>query len=199
LRASVTALCLFCAALAGLAAASHAEAPRAAGMAEDCASRSAAVQPLAKILNTRDASFDCLGLSVDARAEITGIRFEKHAAGAGLRPAPALADVREFAPAEVASARGAVLDGTPGHDAVLLHGEIDTGRATVPLTVTFLHNGLTGEYRACAASLDRGADGAWHLSDARHRRIAQVVVETWRLPVIGVVGIDQLRGLCTPS
>lgn len=199
MRAEVTALLLSCAVVAGVAVASHAAAPREARMAENCASRSASVQPLAKILNTRDASFDCLGVNVDARADITGIRFEKRMNGALALAAAALVDVREFAPEEIASARGAVLDGTPGHDAVLLHGEIDAGQTSVPLTVTFLHNGLTGEYRACDASLERNADGAWHLTDARHRPVSEVVVRTWRLPVVGVVGIDKLQGLCAQS
>lgn len=172
-----------------------------AAMAADCAARSGAVQPLATIVNTRDRSFDCLGLSLDGRANIAAIRFEKHdggvtAAAAGERAAT---HVREFSPAEMATARGAVLDGTPGHDAVVLRGRIGAGATSVPLVVTFLYNGLTGEYRACHASLDREAGGAWRLMDADDRPVSLVVVKTWGLPVIGTVGIAALQGICAQS
>jgi hypothetical protein len=166
-----------------------------ATMAADCAARSGSVQPLAKIVNTRDRSFDCLGLSLDARANIAAIRFEKHDSSV----TAAAIHVREFSPAEVATARGAVLDGTPGHDAVVLRGQIGAGATSVPLVVTFLYNGFTGEYRACRATLDRVAGGGWRLMDADDRPVSVVVVKTWGLPVIGTVGIAALQGICAQS
>jgi hypothetical protein len=172
------------------------------GAVQHCVARSISVQPLATIVNTRDANFDCLGLNVDGRGDIVGIRFEKHEGrahrGGAEEPVPD-ASVREIAPAEIAGARGAVLDGVPGHDAVLLHGDVASRQTSVPLVVSFLYNGVTGEYRACNATLARTPDGAWRLLDARQRPVSLITVRTWRLPVVGIVGIETIQGICASS
>ena len=173
-----------------------------ASMNEDCAKASPSVQPLAKIINTRDASFNCLGLSVDARTNIRAIRFEKHEPAAARKNEGQSAgdvSVREFTASEIASERGAVLDGVPGHDAVVLRGAVDAAQTNVPLVVSFLHNGLTGEYRACRVALARGADENWRLLDAELRPVSLVVVKTWALPLVGTIGIDAMQGICPAS
>lgn len=173
-----------------------------ASMNEDCAKGTPSVQPLAKIINTRDASFNCLGVSVDARTNILAIRFEKHEPTAARKIAGGSTggvSVREFTPSEIGSDRGAVLDGVPGHDAVVLHGALDAAQANVPLIVSFLHNGLTGEYRACRIALARGVDENWRLLDAELRPVSLVVVKTWALPLVGTVGIDAMQGICAAS
>src|SRR5690349_2387579 len=43
-----------------------------------CAARTASLQPLAVVRNTRDRDFSCLGLVVDAGATPVAIRFEVH-------------------------------------------------------------------------------------------------------------------------
>jgi hypothetical protein len=169
-------------------------------MAGDCARGSALVQPLAKIINTRDASFNCVGVSLDDRANILAIRFEKHGgdrAHGAAGDAAADVHVREFTPAELASDRGAVLDGVPGHDAVLLKGTVKPAQSDVPLVLSFLYNGLTGEYRGCDTTLTRGPDDRWHLLDAQRRPVSLVIVKTWGVPVIGTVGIETLQGICS--
>jgi hypothetical protein len=169
---------------------------------QQCISRSTSVQPLAMIVNTRDANFNCLGLSVDGHGDVVGIRFEKHEPRAARGDAGQYATgpgVREIAPAEIAGARGAVLDGVPGHDAVLLRGNIASRQNNVPLVVSFLYNGFTGEYRACNATLARAPDGAWHLLDEQKRQVSLITVRTWRLPVVGIVGIETIQGICTSS
>lgn len=169
------------------------------GMAEGCGEGSASVQPLAKIVNTRDASFDCVGISLDDHDNIRAIRFEKHDGG---RPhqtaseAAAAVEVREFTPAELASEHGAVLDGVPGHDAVLLKGVVKPAQSNVPLVLSFLYNGLTGEYRGCDTALMRGPDQRWHLLDAQQRPVSLVILKTWGLPVVGTVGIETVEGIC---
>lgn len=173
-----------------------------ASMSEDCAKGSPSVQPLAKIINTRDASFQCLGVSVDGRANIRAIRFEKHERSTARKvedDSASEVSVREFTPAEIASEHGAVLDGVPGHDAVMLRGAVDAAQTNVPLVVTFLHNGLTGEYRACRTTLVREADENWRLLDARLRPVSLVVVRTWALPLIGTVGIEAVQGICSAT
>jgi len=157
-------------------------------MGPDCRGRSAGVQPLATVTNTYDRDYHCLGVRVDAAADVTAIRFESH-------HADGRDTSREFSPDEVASDRGAVLDGRPGHDAVILRGRIGT-RASTPLMLEFLRNGLTGEYRRCALTLARDTANAWHLLDARGRQEDRIVVETWGLPVIGTLGIANVRGVC---
>lgn len=162
--------------------------------ADSCRGGERRVQLLATILNTRNRNYDCLGVSLDGRADIIGLRFEAHdvegASGAGP------VRVREFALRELASERGAVLDGVPGHDAVILRGEIAAGANTAALVVRFLHNGFTGEFRDCRVVLARDRDASWHLLDAANRPVPLVVVKTWELPLVGTVGIETLEGAC---
>lgn len=169
-------------------------------MAESCGPGSAAVQPLAKIINTRDASFDCVGVSLDDHADIRAIHFEKHEADplhGAVGEAAADVHVREFTLAELASEHGAVLDGVPGHDAVLLRGVVKPAQPNVPLVLSFLYNGLTGEYRGCDTALLRGPDQKWHLLDAQRRPVSLIVIKTWGLPMIGTVGIETVQGICS--
>jgi hypothetical protein len=44
---------------------------------------------------------------------------------------------------------GAVLDGRPGHDAVILRGRIAVRTTSAALTLEFLRDGLTNDYRYC--------------------------------------------------
>ena len=157
-----------------------------------CEQASPQLQPLAKIINTRDETYHCLGVSVDARAEIIAIRFETHAlADAGV------ARVRSFTPGEIARTQGVVLDGTPGHDAVVLQGDIVPGRTRTTLTLKFLHNGITGEFHQCAVTLDRAEGTAWRLANSHQDAFPVVVVRTWTVPLFGTIGIDTVEGICS--
>ena len=130
---------------------------------------------------------------------ITAVRFETHEFHADRQSqgsAPHSVKVREFAPRDIASEKGVVLDGAPGHDAVILKGNIVEGRSSDPLVVKFLYNGLTDQFRECRIALKRGGDVGWHLVNAENRRVPLVVVETWSLPLLGTVGIKTLQGLC---
>lgn len=165
----------------------------------DCADAPVQVQPLAKIINTRDDNYQCLGVSVDARAEITAVRFETHEFdrdAESREPVERRVRVREFTPDEIARASGVVLDGRPGHDAVILQGDIVAGRSSAALNLRFLHNGLTSEFRQCAVKLDHAHGAAWRLVDSRNRAVPLVVVKTWALPLFGTIGIDTLQGIC---
>lgn len=164
-----------------------------------CSAGSVSVQQIAKITNTRDRNFHCLGVAVDRQANITAIRFETHEFDADRQSrgrAPHSVKVREFAPRDIASEKGVVLDGRPGHDAVILQGNIIEGRSSDQLVVKFLYNGLTDQFRECRFVLKRGRDVGWHLVNAENRRVPLVVVETWSLPLVGTVGIKTLQGLC---
>lgn len=164
-----------------------------------CSPASASVQQIAKITNTRDRNFHCLGVAVDRQANITAVRFETHEIDADRQDrggAPHSVKVREFAPRDIASEKGVVLDGAPGHDAVILQGNIVEGRSSDQLVVKFLYNGLTDQFRECRVALKHSRDVGWHLVNAENRRVPRIVVETWSLPLVGTVGIKTLQGLC---
>jgi hypothetical protein len=158
-------------------------------MGADCRDGTGAVQPLAIVRNTYDRSYQCLGVRVDAWANITAIRFESYRSDGH-------DTIREFSLANVASDHGAVLDGKPGHDAVILRGRIAARTTSAALTLEFLRDGLTDDYRYCGFSLERDEYNRWHLLDARGRSQSLIVVETWSLPLIGTIGIDDVRGIC---
>jgi hypothetical protein len=175
--------------LAGALATAPAGAREAVGGA--CERASTELQPLAKVVNTRDLTYHCLGVSVDARAEITAIRFETHA------PAEdGIVRVRSFTPAEIARTEGVVLDGTPGHDAVILQGTVVPGQPRTTLQLKFLHNGITGEFHQCAVRLDRTEGRPWRLANSRPGAFPVVVVRTWAVPLFGTIGIDTVEGIC---
>lgn len=156
-----------------------------------CESASPERQPLAKIVNTRDDTYHCLSVSVDAHAEITALRFETYAlADAGL------ARVRSFTRDEIAQTNGVVLDGAPGHDAVILQGDIVPGQTSTTLTLRFLHNGITGEFHQCAVTIDHAQGAPWRLANARQNALPLVVVRTWAVPLFGTIGIDTVEGIC---
>jgi hypothetical protein len=168
-------------------------------MSNDCSSSSGQVQHLAKVVNTRDNKYHCLGVSVDAEANISGIRFETHDAmvnRANRTPDLREVPVRDFSLAEISSRHGAVLDGVPGHDAVVLQGDIPPAAGAASLAVRFLYNGITGESRECSVTLDRGRQQNWRLTNSRHQKVSLIVVKTWALPIIGTVGIETLQGIC---
>jgi hypothetical protein len=183
-----------CAALLALAAAIvvFAAPSDAAPHGPACRFAGASAQLLATVVNTRDSQVHCLGLDVDAQRNITDIRIETHdgngAAGAiGLKRVPV---------ATVASDYGAVLDGRPGHDALILQGRIEPAAPSARLVIRYLHNGITGEFRSCAVTLDKNAAGDWTLVNARDRVVSRIVVKTWKIPLIGTIGIDTLEGAC---
>ena len=171
---------------------------RADGVAagEACADISAPLQRLATILNTRDKSFDCLSVNLDEKANIVGVRFEIYDVDDAGTQSWGPVRVRDFTASQLATDRGAVLDGRPGHDALLLRMDFGAGKADIPLVVTFLYNGVTGEYRACNGSLSRTLDGNWHLVDAQGHDVSVLVVKTWGVPVVGTIGIESVQGIC---
>jgi len=191
--ASLTSLAV---AALGLAMATAEAADEAtATMRERCPVVSPRVQQLAEITNTRDKNYNCLGVSIDAKADITGIRFEAHELADDADGVAADIRVKEFTTDEIASEKGAVLDGRPGHDALILRGDIVAGRATETLILQFLYNGITNEFHACRFTLSRGEAG-WRLVNAQNDRVPLIVIRTRKVPIIGTFGIQTLEGLC---
>jgi hypothetical protein len=196
------------AALAGMAAVALAGCPvlAASGPAnsivlpghpsEACANSIPSVQQLAIIDNASDARFQCLGVVLDGDA-VKAIRLETHSfASAARHKETEQIKVEEFSRAELEGSRGAVLDGVPGHDAIILRGHFSIPPGRTELVLTFLFNGFTGEYHSCRITLDHSPDIGWRLVDRLDRTISHIVVRTRGLPMIGTFGIATLEGAC---
>jgi hypothetical protein len=95
------------------------------------------------------------------------------------------------------SVRGTISRGAPGHDAVILQGDIVPGHPSTTLHLKFLHNGIIGEFYQCEVTLDRAQGAPWHLANARPEAFPVVVVRTWAVPLFGTVGIDTVEGICS--
>jgi hypothetical protein len=190
-------LCL--AGVPSIAAIGSAEAPSRSGQPQkSCAISTGSVHHLVTIDNALDGSFQCLGLSVE-HGTVVAFRLETHHVSASGRPGAA-ADVstEEFPLAVVDSNHGAVLDGVPGHDAIILRGHFPKAPETVELVTSYLYNGFTNEYRSCPVTLDREPNGGWRLLNRFNQIVSHIAVRTRQMPVIGAFGIADLEGVCTP-
>jgi hypothetical protein len=174
------------------------ENPVAAGRpAKTCASSTKSVKQLAMIDNASDDSFQCLGVALEGD-KVTAIHLETHRfVSAGRQPEVEQIKVEEFSKAVVESSRGAVLDGIPGHDAIILQGRLSTPPGKSELVTSYLYNGFTGEYRSCPITLDRAPKTGWRLADRFDQTISHIVVRTRQIPLIGTFGISTLEGACT--
>lgn len=164
---------------------------------ESCMRSTHSIRQLAMIDHTSDGGFQCLGVFVDGET-VKAIRLERHsfASGAG-RPASEHIKIVEFPPTIVESPQGAVIDGIPGHDAIVLHGRLPSPPGNGTLEISYLYNGFTGEYHSCQIALDRMPNSGWRLVNRFDQTVSLIMVRLRHLPVIGVVGIDTLEGACT--
>ena len=162
-----------------------------------CGISTPSIRQLAVIENSAEDSFQCLGLAMDGET-VRAIRLETHRFTPGsARPDDAHVDVTAFLPEVVGSHHGAVLDGVPGHDAIILHGALVGQPDRLQLMISYLYNGFTGEYRSCQVTLDRAPDPSWHLVTHTGLTISRIVVKTRQMPVIGAFGIASLDGACS--
>lgn len=155
-----------------------------------CTRSTGSTRQLAMIDSSSDGGFQCLGVSLEGHS-VKAIRLEAHRFAAAQQ-----IKVTEFPPTAVESNHGAVLDGIPGHDAIILHGNFSTQSSKPELAISFLYNGLTGEYRTCRMWLDRTQEAGWRLVNSLDQPVSHIVVRLREFPVIGVVGIADLEGAC---
>ena len=147
--------------------------------------------------HTSDGGFQCLGVYVEGDT-VKAIRLERHSFTSGDgRPAPERIKVIEFPPAIADTRQGVVIDGIPGHDAIVLRGNFSSSPDRGELVLSYLYNGLTGEYHSCPIALDRTQGSGWRLINRFDQPISLIMVRIRQLPVIGVVGIANLEGACT--
>jgi hypothetical protein len=165
--------------------------------AEACAESTRSLKQLAMIDNETDGSFQCLGVLLDG-GTIKAIRVETHHfASSERRKETEQVKVEEFSRAVIESSRGAVLDGVPGHDAIVLRGHFSESSGRLQLVTTFLYNGFTSEYRSCQITLDHTPDAGWHLVNRLDQTISHIMVKTREIPLLGTFGIANLEGACT--
>jgi hypothetical protein len=161
---------------------------------QECTRSTDTIKQLAVIEKPSDDSFQCLGVSLQGDT-IKAIRLETHSLASTVDAERVV--VAEFPPAVVESSRGAVLDGVPGFDAIILQGNLSTPSTKKELVTSFLYNGFTGEYRKCQIALDRAPDVGWRLVNRFDQTISRIVVKTRQMPVIGDFGIETLDGACS--
>jgi hypothetical protein len=162
-----------------------------------CSRSTDRVQQLATIESENEARFQCLGISVEGET-VKALRLETHrfASGRGLADREQVV-VAEFLPAVVEGSHGAVLDGVPGHDAIILQGKLAMSAGKIRLVTSYLYNGFTGEYRTCQITLGRTPDEGWRLFNRSAQSISHIVIKTRQIPVIGAFGIAGLEGACS--
>ncbi len=153
-----------------------------------CTDSTGSTRQLAMIDSASDGGFRCLGVLLRDH-KVAAIRLEAHRFAAAQQ-----IKVTEFPPSAVD--HGAVLDGIPGHDAIILHGDLATPSGRPELELSFLYNGLTGEYHTCRMSIDRSPESGWRLVNSLDQPVSHIVVRIRELPVIGIVGIADLEGAC---
>jgi hypothetical protein len=138
------------------------------------------LQPLAFITNDRNADSQNLVVLLVA-GQVVGLRFDTIN---GKHPHQNYFSLHEME-------RGAVLDGDGQHNAIVLHGDLDSMAGNVDLDVTYLSNGLFGKHKDCRADMVRDESGQWHILNVYdHKPVDHLVVRTWRL------GISTIEGIC---
>jgi hypothetical protein len=164
---------------------------------EACAHSGKSFKQLAMIDNASDGSFQCLGVSLDGET-IKAIRVETHSFASPAREkATERVKIEDFSQAVIESRHGAVLDGVPGHDAIILRGHFSALPGRSELVTSFLYNGFTSEYRSCAITLDRTPIAGWRLVNRFDQTISHIMVKTREIPLLGTFGIANLEGACT--
>jgi hypothetical protein len=161
-----------------------------------CKTTTMSIKQLAIIDTTSDGDFQCLGLSLDGDS-IKTIHLETHHfATAGRSTDNETIKIEEFPLEMLGGDHGAVLDGVPGHDAIILRGHFATPDR-VRLVLSYLYNGVTGSYLACRLALERTTDAGWRLADGDDKTVSHIVVRTRDLPWVGgTFGIANLEGAC---
>jgi hypothetical protein len=171
------------------------ERPAIAGEREHaCTNSTRSMRQLAMIDHTSDGGFQCLGVFVEGDT-VKAIRLERHS----FIPETGIEQIKvvEYPTATVDSRRGAVIDGVPGHDAIVLRGHFSILSGTGELEISYLFNGITGEFRTCQMVLGRTANAGWRLVNRLEQPVSLIGVRIREVPVIGVVGIANLEGACS--
>jgi hypothetical protein len=181
-----------------LAAAGSESPPASPGQpSRTCANSTDAIKQLAVLTKAGNGDFQCLGVVLDGNA-VKEIRVETHSfASPGQPPGQEQIKVDEYPQTMIEGDHGAVLDGVPGHDAIILRGHFPPPLGKAKLVFSYLYNGFTSDYHSCEITLGQAADSSWHLANQLDQTITHIIVRTRRLPLIGDYGIANLEGACS--
>jgi hypothetical protein len=164
---------------------------------EFCPHSTKSLKQLAIIDNASDGSFQCLAVSLEGET-VQAIHVETHSFASRDRHTESeQIKIEEFPKAVVESSRGAVLDGVPGHDAIIMRGHFSTFLGRLELVTSYLYNGFTSEYRSCQIALDRTPGTGWRLVNRLDQTVSHILVRTRQIPLIGTFGIANLEGACS--
>jgi len=162
-----------------------------------CSISTRSVKQLAVIDTTSEGGFQCLGVSVEGDT-VTAVRLERHSFTSAVgQPVSEQIKIVEFPAAVVDSVHGAIIDGVPGHDAIILRGHFSPQPGKVELDLSYLFDGFTGTFHSCPVTLDSTAATGWRLINRFDQTISHIVATMHRVPLIGVIGIADLEGACT--
>jgi hypothetical protein len=162
-----------------------------------CPGSTMSTKQLAMMNKAGDRDFQCLGVSLND-GSVIAIRVETHSfTPTRQQPNQEQVKTEDFSRSVLESSRGAVLDGIPGHDAIVLRGHFAAPSGEADLVASYLFNGFTGEYHSCQLRPDDAPDTGWRLVNRFDRTVSHIVVRTRQMPVIGMFGIADLEGACS--
>jgi len=165
---------------------------------QTCTPSTNSTKQLLMIDNTSEGGFQCLGVSLEG-GTVKAVRLERHGFSSAIgQPVSEQIRVLEFPAAVVDSRQGAIIDGIPGHDAIVLRGRFSAVPGKVELIMSYLFNGITGEFHSCPVTLDSTPETGWRLLNRYDQTISHILVTIRQVPVIGTIGIADLAGACTP-
>jgi hypothetical protein len=164
---------------------------------QTCSISTNSIKQLAVIDKTSEGGFQCLGVFVDGDRVIS-VRLERHSVtSTSGQPASEQVRILEFPASTIDSIHGAVIDGIPGHDAIVLRGHFRTSPGKAELVLSYLFNGFTGEFHSCPVTIDSTPETGWRLINRFDQTISHIAVKLRQIPVIGTVGIADLEGACS--
>jgi hypothetical protein len=139
---------------------------------EACSNSTRSIRQLAVIDHTSDGGFQCIGVFV-AGDRVKAIRLERHGfAPKGGRLGAEQIKILEFAPIIADTPQGVVIDGVPGHDAIVLRGRFATPEDMGELVLSYLWNGSPASTTAVGSRSigRRTAAGAWSIASLNRFR-----------------------------
>lgn len=122
--------------------------------------------------NDRDANVSRLGVQADALGALQKIVYSTPVS------------TKSFTAKDIA--KGAVLEADQGVDAIILTGDVASGK----LALKFVYNGLTMVYHSCSMTLTRSTTGDWALNNSAGKAVQNAKLITWGM------GITTVEGLC---
>jgi hypothetical protein len=141
------------------------------------------VSKLLTITSDKNSNVDDLDIALDSTGAPQGVEVALEGATPDTTPL-------FFSLSDITSSTGAVLNQTDGYNALILQGTLDPTAPSSTMTLSYLANGLTGEYDNCDVIITHAADGSWGVQNAyTEAPVQSIKITTWTLGVTTVEGI----------